>query len=261
MDPLRWLLLGGVLLVIVGIWGFEAWRRRRAALQGAEGDPDAGLLRELEGARDGPGGEGDLDLDGLAGLSGSRSDAGDPDPAELERLVAEHRREFLEVEPESMPVRHRESRVYAVEPGPAPEEGEELIVVLNVMAEPGDSFSGPDLLDALRQVEMEHGDMRIFHHYGVGEMRAERPVFSLANILEPGYFEPAHMEDFSTPGCVLFMRLPGPLDGRVAFELMLATGQRLAERLGGELRDETRSVLTPRSIGDLRERIAARGRR
>lgn len=152
------------------------------------------------------------------------------------------------------------SRLYAVD-GRKGRPGEELIIVLNVMAEPGRPFPGTEVRAALESVDMRFGDMQVFHHHGVGDMRTEQPVFSVANLLKPGTFDVVNLEGFATPGLVMFMRLPGPLDPRVAFELMLNTGQRLAEALHGELRDETRSVLSAQTIAHVRERIAEFNRR
>lgn len=152
-------------------------------------------------------------------------------------------------------------RPSAPEPRRARPGGDELLIVLNVMAEPDHPFTGVALRDALESVEMRFGDMAIFHHHGVGDMRTDVPVFSAANMLKPGHFDLEELEALTTPGVSLFMRLPGPLDPRVAFELMLNTGQRLAQDLGGELRDDTRSVLSTQSIAHIRERIAEFNRR
>jgi cell division protein ZipA len=57
------------------------------------------------------------------------------------------------------------------------------------------------------------------------------------------------------------MQLPGPLGGRVAFELMLNTAQRVADVLEGTLIDEREQVLTSEIIVELRDRIAQFERR
>ena len=110
---------------------------------------------------------------------------------------------------------------------------------------------------ALDEVDLQYGEMKIFHHYGVGERSGDEPVFSVANVREPGFLPLETLDEMSTSGICLFLRLPGPLDGRVAFELLLNTGQRLADKLGGELRDDARSLLTTQRISDIRNRIAA----
>lgn len=132
----------------------------------------------------------------------------------------------------------------------------ELILILYVVAKYEPGFLGEDIFAILADLGLRHGEMKIFHHYGVGEVKVKNPVFSIANMLEPGYFDPETMTEFASPGLALFMRLPGPFGGRVAFELMLNSAQRLAEVLEGQLEDEKHQLLTPPIIQQLRERIA-----
>lgn len=257
MNGLRWILLALGIAVVAGIYLWSAWRRREREDPDEPLDElDEALLKGLDVGRDAHGRG--LDTDDLAAVGGLRGGRVDDDLGldDLPDLIPGGDSE-PELEPRSMPVNAKASRVYSVEPTPGSGIGEELVLALNVMAEPGQFFSGSEVRRALDDVDMVWGDMQIYHHFGVGDHRARRPLFSLANILEPGFFDQERMnDDMQTPGLVLFMRLPGPVEGRIAFELMLNTGQRLAQVLGGELRDETRSVLTVQTITHLRERIA-----
>lgn len=133
------------------------------------------------------------------------------------------------------------------------------LLTLGVRALPGQFFAGPVLREALEALGLVFGDMQVFDHHGVGRSKSTRPVFSAANMFEPGTFDPARMEDFSTRGVVLYLPLPAPIDGKVAAELMLSTGQRLAERLGGELLNERREPLSPADIEALRKEAARHG--
>ncbi len=133
--------------------------------------------------------------------------------------------------------------------------GDELVVVLAIMAGQGKQFSGMDILDTLLANGFVHGDMSIFHHYH--ETSDRQPVFSLSNAVEPGTFDMNTIEALHTPGLSLFMQLPGALDARTAFESMLEKGRAIASDLDGELCDETRSVLTMQTIGHLKEEIEA----
>jgi len=142
------------------------------------------------------------------------------------------------------------------EPKKKPARKSEMIIVLYVIAQRETGFAGAAVLTALEDLGLKHGDMKIFHHYGIGELKVEQPVFSLANMVEPGTFNPQQMPNLTTPGIVLFMRLPGPFGGRVAFELMLNNAQKIAEWLDGSVKDERHVPLTPQTINRLRERIA-----
>ena len=133
---------------------------------------------------------------------------------------------------------------------------DELIVVLYVVTQPESVFLGTDIFTVLEDLGLRYGDMRIFHHYGVGELKVKKPVFSIANMLEPGIFDPQEMTQFASPGLALFMRLPGPFGGRIALELMLNSAKKIAEVLEGILQDENHLPLDPKKISLLRERIA-----
>ena len=135
------------------------------------------------------------------------------------------------------------------------DDGESLVIVLNVMSKSGHYFSGEDVLEALEANSLQHGEMMIFHRYP--DDGGARPIFSLANTVEPGTFNLDTISHLQTPGLSIFMQLPGPLDSREAFDLMLKTGRQLAEQLGGDLCDERRNVLTLQTIGHLKEQIEA----
>lgn len=135
-------------------------------------------------------------------------------------------------------------------------EPAELIIALFVVAQNEQGFTGSDIFAVLEEQGLNYGKMRIFHHYGIGEVKTKSPVFSIANMLEPGIFNPKEMDNFASPGLALFMRLPGPFGGRVAFELMLNKAQRIAEILEGKVVDEQHQELTQHTINSLREHIA-----
>ena len=140
-------------------------------------------------------------------------------------------------------------------PAPAPPQPEVLALFLRPLRSP--AFLGPALLRAFNAVGLRFGEMNIYHHFGAGELRAEQPLFSLANMFEPGHFEPAAMEDFETAGLAMFIQFPAPLDGPVAFELFLNTAQRLAEALDADLLSEPNKPLDSATIENMRL-VAAR---
>jgi len=126
------------------------------------------------------------------------------------------------------------------------------VVVLNVMAKQGRPFVGKILLDTIQSTGMQHGEMQIFHNQS-----DDGAVFSLVNMMQPGIFDLDNVESISTPGVSLFMQMPNSqADGLSGFDAMLVTAQQLAQKLGGELRDETRSVLTSSAIDHIRQQIA-----
>jgi len=133
--------------------------------------------------------------------------------------------------------------------------GDELVIVMAIMARQDKQFSGLDILDTLLANGFVHGEMSIFHYHH--DASDKPPVFSLTNAVEPGVFDMDSIETLRTPGLSLFMQLPGSMDARTAFETMLQKGRAVASDLHGELCDETRSVLTMQTIGHLKEEIEA----
>ena len=138
-------------------------------------------------------------------------------------------------------------------------QADDGLVTLYVRARESQQFTGTDLVKALNGVGMRYGDMAIFHHFGAGDLQCDVPVFSAANMFEPGHFNLGKIEAFRTSGLALFMHLPGPLDGPVAFELLLNTAQRLAALTDGEVYADPRSQLDPESIAHMRNRAGQFG--
>ena len=128
------------------------------------------------------------------------------------------------------------------------------VLVINVDARPGQTFSGAAIKGLLEACGMKHGDMSIFHRHEEGDLLS--PIqFSVANAVEPGYFDPDTIETTSTPGLSFFMSVPGPKDYLKAFEFMYETAKCLADNLQGELKDENRSVLTSQTVEHCKQRI------
>lgn len=128
---------------------------------------------------------------------------------------------------------------------------DEGLIQILVTAHKGQRFTGEALLQAAGAAGLEHGAMRIFHSKVEGG-----GVFSMANLVEPGWFDPATMDDgFTTPGVCLFMPLAGGGDPLKTFDAMLMAAGILAERLDAELRDETSSRLSRQTATHMREQV------
>lgn len=128
------------------------------------------------------------------------------------------------------------------------------VVVINVLARSGEEFQGSALKKLFEACGLEYGDMDIYHRHEQSDTTS--PVqFSVANAVEPGTFKPGDMPTLATPGISFFMSMPGPSNALQAFEFMLETAQCVVRNLGGELKDERRSVMTPQTIEHCRQRI------
>ena len=134
-----------------------------------------------------------------------------------------------------------------------PKEPEEVLII-NVMSMKGEFFNGAALLDIILKCGMRYGDMNIFHRYSDNKGEGAL-LFSMANMVKPGTFDLDAMDNFETPGVSLFMTLPINADSMASFDLMADTARAIAETLGGELKDEQRSVMTRQTIEHCRQRI------
>lgn len=128
------------------------------------------------------------------------------------------------------------------------------VLVINVDARTPQGFSGSQLKHLLEACGLVHGDMSIFHRHEEDDLLSPLQ-FSVANGVEPGYFDPDNIETISTPRVAFFLSLPGPRDSMRAFDYMLETAQCFAKNLDGELRDEYRSVITQQTIEHCRQRV------
>jgi len=139
-------------------------------------------------------------------------------------------------------------------PGRLPRDVEPEVFMLNVMARDARGFKGEDILHILLACDLRFGDMNFFHRH---EFEAGKGAiqFSVANMMQPGVFDIDNMSDFNTPGLVFFLTLPGPEDMMKAFDYMLETAQAVARNLGGDVLDESRSVLTKQTLDHCRQQI------
>lgn len=135
-------------------------------------------------------------------------------------------------------------------PSAGPEET--AILVLNIES-PERPIAGNDLVRAVTESGMRFGAMDIFHHPGLGNSTGGEPVFSMANLFEPGTFDIQRMDMFKTRGVSLFMQLPVQgLDGQVACELFVSSAERIAGALGCRLFNQMHQALSADDIDDMR---------
>ena len=111
--------------------------------------------------------------------------------------------------------------------------------------------TGEQLAQAFRAEQLDYGRYRIFHRLGEGE----RPIFSVASLVEPGSFDPDTMASERYLGVSMFAVFPGPVAAPQAFDELVATGRRLAERLGAVLQDDMGQSLTGQRLQTLRDEL------
>ena len=228
MNNIRWILLLAGAVILLGIYLFTRWQGRRNALHQMEHFDEHGRAgdREIDPLFDAIGDDGYIDAE----------------LQRMDRLITD----------DAPPV--EDSNVTSLSGTPAEVHAPEKIITLFVLAPTGVPFRGSFLMQAMSEAGLQYGDMQIFHYI---EKQAGRDdtLFSVANIVEPGTFEPNRMDGFTTQGVVLILQLPGPVDAIKAFDAMVTAARSLATSLQGSLCDATRSVLTNQTISHMREEM------
>lgn len=128
----------------------------------------------------------------------------------------------------------------------------EKIVAIRLVARGGEAIGGEELVLALRGLGLRHGQFGIFHRH---EGEDDAVLFSVANLLEPGNFDLANIRGQELPGVSMFMVLPGPLSGPLAFDAMIETARALAKSVNGEVLDAAGSSLSIQRERFIREEI------
>jgi cell division protein ZipA len=140
--------------------------------------------------------------------------------------------------------------------GARPSPDYDKIVSVYLVARAGRTLSGPDLVVAAEKAGLVYGHMNIFHRL-VDQQPGLGPIFSVANLVKPGYFDLRAIQSLETPGVNFFIALPGPLSALDAWDALLPTAQRMAELLDAVLLDEERNALGRQRIANIRDELRA----
>lgn len=254
-TQLQWLLagIGAVVVVLIYLWGMRT--RIKEGIRKRRRRPHEGNEPVLGGAT------GQMSDDLLADAH---------DFGELGRITPNHHLADkvlvdVEIRPlyrgENPPTTEANSQPPPVMVEPPHEAGREpaisaspkMTLALTVIAPRGQSFKGSNIQVAASQLGFQLSALGLFDY---GPEDDDEPVFSMAHLRKPGVFHRQTLDDLATPGLLLFMHLPGPLEGMKALDQLVVTADQLTQKLGGMICDERRNRLTNQGLMHLRTKVA-----
>ena len=239
MNELRLIILGIGIALIAGLYLWEAVkqrkRQRRQTIRHARNETGIGSLTpNLEADPEAISGAiADLsdflaraklrDDESIGGRPRTKPDAPDGGATSAGRSVSDADMFFADAQDGDIQedVEAKQARGHA-------NAGADRVISIFIRTPDGRRLSGEAISRAAGEAGMVHGEMEIFHHFGIAHGHSGRPLFSLADMFEPGSFPLQQLAERHTSGLVLFFCLPAEGDARMILELMLNTAERIA---------------------------------
>jgi cell division protein ZipA len=133
-------------------------------------------------------------------------------------------------------------------------ETNDVLASIDILANGPTGFTGRAIDQAARQFGLQFGLMNIYHKKNDLALGC-RHLFSLANLYQPGEFDPAKVDRFRTQGLTLFMNVPCAYQPVRVFEQMVQIAKGLCEKLDGRLEDHEHHALTDQGLMVIRTQI------
>jgi cell division protein ZipA len=236
VEPLRWILLAAGVAFVLVIYMLGRSRRRR----------NHSLVDELEADRE----------DSLPEFSAQNLDDVDEGVGAVRiitgaGLLATDEEDIapVNVSTENSSINKKRS----TEPSANKAPSDFIVLYILPKGDPKENqfLLGSQINSSAQAMGLTFGEMNIFHYKSGG-----RNVFSLANMLEPGYFDADTIHDLKTSGLTVFMQIHqgDPLDDLTE---MLQRSYQLAGLLGARLCNHKRETLTEQDAENYRKQVRA----
>ena len=152
------------------------------------------------------------------------------------------------IEPErtiQIQINESSPEVTSVEEKLSSDAAAQQMVTLYVVAPEHQLFRGDVVVQNLEALGFQFGEYQIFHRH---IDNATSPIlFSVANMIQPGVFDLAKLDQFTTVGLVFFMQLPSVGNDLVNLRLMIRTVESFAQAIGGFVLDEQHELFNDES--------------
>ena len=242
MDSLRWILLaaGIIFVLVIYLLGRSRKRRNHSMVDDLEGDLPEFSAGSLDDVDEGV---------GRVRVISTTDDGGSDDAS----IDAETHSGTDDMPEQAYADSAQQNAKSSERPSERPPGTADLIVlyILPKITTGSEEqlLSGAQINSAAQAMGLHFGDMSIYHF-----RRNERNVFSMANMLEPGSFDPTTMHDMKTKGLTMFMQLheANPMDDLTE---MLQRSYQLAGLLDARLCNHKRTPLTEQDAEDYRQKV------
>ncbi len=125
----------------------------------------------------------------------------------------------------------------------------DVLLVLNIVPLQG-VFQGNEIKRCAEYAGLQLGIDRVFDY------PVDAPVFSMANLYNPGYFEVDRLDQLECRGLTLFLRVPVIVEPLQQFEVMIKKARTIADSIHGSLVDENSSPLSDRGTHLICQQLA-----
>ena len=130
---------------------------------------------------------------------------------------------------------------------------DDVIAVYVLASEEEPVIKGEKILSASYALHLEHGDMKIFHRHS--DTDETKILFSMANILQPGWFDIDNMHKLETRGVSFFMQVNLVDEPSRVLDDMLICAHGMSTMLGATLCNPNRQPLDEAYTTQLREKV------
>lgn len=145
-----------------------------------------------------------------------------------------------------------------------PDQAIDDVIAVFVLVSPDDTaIKGEKILSASFALDLKYGDMKIFHRYANSasvkeddaELANEEILFSMANMMEPGWFDFDKMHEMETSGISFFMQANLVNNPSAVLDDMLICAHRMATMIGAQLCNSQRKPLDEAHTNELRDKV------
>lgn len=112
--------------------------------------------------------------------------------------------------------------------------------ILFIATQTEEPLNGDTILASLQQLGFKLGDKSIYHY-----MLEDKPLFSVANGVEPWTLKDSDLIGRTTPGLSLIMKMPTVVDNVTAINTFVDMAEKLAASVNGELQNAQQQVFLP----------------